>query len=274
MEQTGGSVSDVFVTATWLNEHLDDGDVVIVDVRQPFFYAQAHIPGAVSLPLVLLLSGTAGVPNAETLAGQLGRAGITRESHVVAYDEGGSSSAARLYWLLTAYGHPRVSVLDGGVTAWRHSGLDWEYVPVAPEPADYPTPQIDAAVLSDAGDVLGSLGADDRVLVDTRSPAEYLGLQATALRNGHIPGAINIDWSANFRNVDGVALLQDDDSLRALYGTAGLTSDKFITVYCASGMRASQTFAVLRNLGYPRVSIYLPGWNEWGNWADTPVDEG
>lgn len=267
-------MADVFVSSEWLSDHIDDPDVAIVDVRQPFFYAQAHIPGAVNLPLVFLASAGGGPPSGEALARALGQAGIARDTHVVAYDEGASDHATRLYWTLVLYGHPAVSVLDGGITAWRHAGFDWAYDQAPAAPADYPVPQPVSGVMQTTDALRRSLDESNRVLIDTRSASEYLGLRPTALRNGHVPGAVNIDWSFNMRQDDGVALTERPDALQALYATAGATPDKHITVYCASGMRASYAFAVLKSLGYPNVDLYIPGWNEWGNRDDTPVEEG
>jgi thiosulfate/3-mercaptopyruvate sulfurtransferase len=267
-------VADVFVSSDWLARHLEDPAVVVVDVRQPFFYAQAHIPGAVNVPLMFLASADGGPPSGEALARALGQAGITPDTHVVGYDEGASDHATRLYWTLTLYGHGAVSVLDGGITAWRHAGFDWAYEQTVPSPTYYPVPRPQSGAMKTTEDLKTSLEGSNRAIIDTRSPGEYLGVRATAMRNGHVPGAVNIDWSANLRQDDGIALTDSPDALRALYATAGATPDKHVTVYCASGMRASYTFAVLKSLGYPEVDIYIPGWNEWGNRDDTPMEEG
>lgn len=264
----------VFVSAEWLASSLDDPTVVVVDVRQPFFYQQAHIPGAVSFPLVALPAGSNGVPTAESMAAKLAEAGIIRETHVVAYDEGGSNSAARLFWLLNLFGHTAVSVLDGGITGWRHAGLDWSYHRPNVMPVSYPIPTMDMHLITSTEALEESLDNPGAMIVDTRSPGEYLGLRATAMRDGHIPGAINVDWTANFREDASIAFTQNPGTLQDLYNRAGITPDKTVTVYCASGMRASVTFAVLKSLGYPDVALYVPGWNEWGNREDTPVDEG
>jgi thiosulfate/3-mercaptopyruvate sulfurtransferase len=265
-------MADVFVSSEWLSEHLDDPDVVVVDVRQPFFFAQAHIPGAVSVPLMLLASA-GGPPTARALAETLGKAGISPDTHVVACDEGASDSAPRLYWTLSLYGHRRASVLDGGVTAWRHAGYDWAYDHAPTVAVDYPVPEQVPGLMQSTEELKSSLDEPDRAVIDTRSPGEYLGVRPTALRNGHVPGAINVDWSANLREDNGIAVTGSRATLVALYADAGATPDRHVTVYCASGMRASYTFAVLKSLGYPRVDVYIPGWNEWGNRDDTPVEE-
>lgn len=263
------------VTGTgWLADHLLDAEVVPVDVRAPFFYAQAHIPSAVNLPEFALSSPAGGPPDATLLADQLSILGISRDTHVVAYDSGDSAAAARLYWVLTYYRHPHVSVLDGGLTKWRHEGRDWEYTPVQRPPAEYRVGEPDTTVIADTEQVKAALGAPDTVVVDVRSPAEYLGYQATARRDGHMPGAINIEWSNNLEQIEpGVYQLKSDEALSQLYRTAGVTPDKRVIVHCQSGNRSSETFLALQRLGYPDVGMYLPGWMEWGNREDTPVED-
>jgi len=264
----------VVVDTQWVRDHLGDSSIVLVDVRPPHFYAQGHLPGAVNLPVILLSRADGGPPEAVALGAHLGEIGIARETHVVAYDDGASPSAAFFFWTLSYYRHPAVSVLDGGVTKWRRDGEELIYLSISPAAATYDVGDPDPEVLVRFEEVRQSLGSPDTVLVDVRSPAEYLGLRRTAARNGHIPGAINIDWTNNLeRSSDGVRRLMSDDALRSLYETAGVTPDKRIILHCQSGGRSSETFLVLKKLGYPDVANYPGGWQEWGNRGDTPVEE-
>ena len=128
----------IIVDTNWLAERLDDPDMVVIDVRQPYFYGQGHVPGAVNLP-DYYLSGPGGAPpDADDLAQRLGELGVTRSVHIVACDDGGSYSAARLFWVLRYYRHPEISVLDGGITRWRNEGRDWEYTAAPASPAPMP----------------------------------------------------------------------------------------------------------------------------------------
>lgn len=263
----------IFVHTGWLSERLDSG-LAIVDVRPPQFYTQEHIPGAVNLPVFFLSSPSGGPPEAEAFARRLGGLGITRDTHVVAYDDGASPAATVLFRLLDYYQHPSVSVLDGGITKWRHEGRDIEYQPVRPAPARYDIGPPDLAAAADTDRVLQALARDDVAILDVRSPAEYLGLQRTARRDGHVPGAINIEWSNNLEQTPDMLIgLRPDSELRDLYQQAGVTPDKSVIVYCQTGARASTTYAVLKKLGYERVAALVPGWQDWGNRPDTPVEE-
>lgn len=266
-------VPQVVVSAAWLAHHVVDDDVVVVDVRPPQFYTQAHLPGAVNLPVFFLTGPGGGPPVPSALTPRLGALGISSDMHVVAYDDGASTSAARLFWVLRYLGHGRVSILDGGITNWRHEGRDWDYSPVQPQAVDYISGPIDGSVIASLDDVRSLLGGSSATIVDVRSPGEYLGVQTSAARYGHIPGAINIDWTNNLEAAeDGIPLLRPDEDLRQLYREAAVTPDKHVVVYCQSGARAAETFLVLQKLGYSSVAVYVPGWWEWGNRDDTPVD--
>lgn len=265
-------MSEILVSTEWLAHRVLDAAVAVVDVRPPFLYGQGHIPGAVNLP-EFYLSSANGPIAADRLASRLGALGITRATHVIACDSGEGPGAAQLFWLLTYYRHPAVSVLDGGVTKWRHEGRDWEYTEAPVEAVEYAIEAPDRTVAADYESMQARLGAPDTAFVDVRTPAEYLGFEVTAARNGHIPGAVNIEWMANLERDDAeIYEAAPDDRLRALYQTAGITPEKRVVVYCTAGHRASQSFMALKKIGYPDVAIYLPGWHEWGNRSDAPVE--
>lgn len=264
----------VVVDTEWLAAQQGNADVIVVDVRPPQFYTQGHIPGAVNLPIFLLSSPWGGPPGPDSLAARLGSLGIGNNTHVVAYDDGASPSAASLFRALTGYGHRSVSVLDGGITKWRHEGRDLEYTAEQIPPAEYQLEAPVDATQIGLDETVAAIQEPDTALLDVRSPAEYLGHQITAAQDGHIPGAVNVEWSNNLTlTPDGLRVLRSDGELRELYRTAGVRPDKRVIVYCQTGERASETYLILRKLGFDRVSVYLPGWVEWGNRPDLPVEE-
>jgi thiosulfate/3-mercaptopyruvate sulfurtransferase len=251
---------------------LEGGTVVVVDTRPPFFYMQGHLPNAVSLPL-LLLAGSPGAPDPAAVAARLGRAGITPATPLVLYDDGMSPTASHAAWILTASGHSPVARLDGGIVAWTQDGRTVSNEPRVRPPVDYLVPELDTSVVATLDDVRAALDDEETVILDVRSPAEYGGLQISAERNGHIPGAINIDWSNNLWLDGGVPRIRPSDQLRDLYESAGVSPDRAVIVHCQAGSRSTFTWLVLRSLGYQRVRNYSAGWQEWGNRQDTPVDE-
>jgi thiosulfate/3-mercaptopyruvate sulfurtransferase len=247
---------------------------VLVDVRQPRLYQRGHIPGAVNLP-EFFLSGLNGSSQVTQFAELLAKMGISPDVHVVAYDDGGSPSAARLFWMLSSVGHESISVVNGGMGKWEAEGRPLELVAVRREPTNYDVFSSDRFAVATMSEVEQALGDSGTAIVDTRGSAEYEGRQMSAERNGHIPGAVHIEWSENLSLGDnGVPQLRVDRELRILYETNGVTPDKRVIVYCQSGNRACESYLALKTLGYDRVAVYAPGWSEWGNQPDTPIDGG
>src|SRR5947209_1504966 len=144
----------VFVHPAWVLERLNDESVISVDARAPFFFAQGHLPRAVSLPALFLDPGSETTLRGEAIEQRLGSARISRENELVVYDDGASTTAASLAWVLAYAGHRNVRILDGGITRWRHDGLEVTYDP-APSGRDvvYQSAEPDRSVLATLEDM-------------------------------------------------------------------------------------------------------------------------
>lgn len=260
------------VDTNWLALHLNDRDLRIIDMRNsPEEYAAGHIPGAVHLTvnqvrLTVKESGFAMPPDYE-IEERLGQLGITKETMVIAYDDQGGFNASRLFFTLEYAGHKKVALLNGGITKWT-----------AEERALSKTlPQVSKTVyqvhaetqrVAPAGWIVANLGKPNLALVDARSPAEFRGEDLRAKRGGHIPGAVNIEWT---QNLTGDKTFKPADELMALYSQAGVTKDKTIVSYCQTMHRGAVTYFTLRLLGYPDVRGYDRSWSEWGNDPTLPA---
>lgn len=258
-----------------LQSHLDNPELLIVDLRSPEAYAQGHIPHAVNLAYADIIRAEPPVggllPDAARLSRVLSAIGLTPDKHVVAYDDEGGGRAGRLLWTLDALGHAHGSLLNGGIHAWVAEDRALEQSPVRPTPADYRAEFRNPEVVADRDYIRARLGQADFLALDTRSPAEYQGRDVRAARGGHIPGAVNLNWLEAIDS--GRALrFRADDELRALLEGLGVTPDKEIVTYCQTHHRSSHTYLVLKHLGYPRVRGYPGAWSDWGNAPDTPVE--
>lgn len=257
-----------------LAAHLDSTDLCIVDVNQPSVYARAHVPGAVSLDYGRIVTprppAMALLPSAGQLAEVLGSLGLTPEHHVVAYDDEGNGRAARFLWTLDAIGHRGASLLNGGLRAWLAERQPTESGAREVTPTQYPV-RFTGDVVADKDYLVEHLGDSSIVLVDARSPEEYAGSTKRAARAGHIPGAVNFNWTDAMDPARHLRL-KDAAELKRAFADLGVTPDKEVVTYCQTHHRSSHTYVVLKSLGYPRVKSYPGSWSEWGNLPDTPVE--
>jgi thiosulfate/3-mercaptopyruvate sulfurtransferase len=259
-----------------LQPFLTDPAVLIVDLCDLASYAAGHIFGAVHLDyadLVRVEPPAMGLlPDEAQLSEVLSRLGLTTDRHVVAYDEEGNGRAGRLLWTLATLGHECVSLLNGGIHAWDAAAGPLEAQFRCPLRSAYQAHFADPpTAVADRKYILGRLGRRDLALLDTRTPAEFAGLDQRAARGGHIPGAVNLNWT-DAMDPQRQLRLQPDPVLRKLLERRGVTPDKEVIVYCQSHHRSAHTYWVLRYLDYPRVRGYPGAWSEWGNDPALPVE--
>lgn len=257
-----------------LEQYLGDARLRVVDLSQDAFYAQHHIPNAVHLAynqIVAARPPTLGLlPDASRISEALSTLGITPETHVVASDDEGNGKAARLLWTLEAIGHKRFSLLNGGSRTWVYEGRASEEGFVTVKRSDYPIVRIHDEPIATKEYIHSKLNAAKVRIVDTRSAAEYLGQENRAARGGHIPGAINFEWTKAIDTARG-SRLRTESELGRLLTPLGITPNKEIIVYCHTHHRSAHTYIVLKSLGYPKVKGYPGSWSDWGNDPETPI---
>jgi thiosulfate/3-mercaptopyruvate sulfurtransferase len=278
------------VESDWLDEHLSDPDLRIVDMRgvikppdlpKPWYlgqrdaYTKSHIPGAVFVDWTQDLVEP-DAPIHMTLAGPtrfstlMERLGIGDRNRVVVYDDSGGL-APRLWWALNYYGHPHVSVLNGGWTKWLAEARR-----VTAEPPRYPPAVFTSRVTPEwrvgSAEVRRGLQDSTTTLVDCRTTKEYAGEISRGERRGRIPGAVNLPIGR---------LLAGDhktwkrpEEIRELFAAAGLTPDRRIVTYCNAGVSASVGLLGLKLAGYPRAANFAGSWYEWEADPTNPVVTG
>ncbi|HEX9552833.1 MAG TPA: sulfurtransferase [Streptosporangiaceae bacterium] len=276
------SRSEVLVDADWVQDHLGDPGVVLVEVDEDTTaYDKGHIKGAVKLdwrkdlqdPVRRDFVDKAGF---ERL---LSERGISNDDTVILYGGNNNWFAAYAYWYLRIYGHGNVKLLDGGRKKWELDSRDM-VTDVPSRPATfYRAEEQDRSIRAFRDDVIAAIG--NLNLVDVRSPDEFAGRllapahlpQEQAQRGGHVPTAKNVPWSKAAEE-DGT--FKSDQALAELYrDEAGLDFGKDTIAYCRIGERSAHTWFVLHELlGQPNVKNYDGSWTEYGSLVGVPIELG
>ena len=274
--------NDVLVDTQWVEDHLDDDSIRIVEVDEnPALYAEAHIPGAIGFDWKKDLQDQVkrDFLDPEDFGALLGSRGISNEHTIVLYGDRNNWFAAYTYWYLKYYGHDNVLLVNGPREKWISEGRATTTDVPSYEATTFSAKPGDEAIRAKRDEVLDVVRSNGRRLVDVRSPQEYSGEliamagyeQEGAQRGGHIPGAKSVPWAQAVKE-DGT--FKSADELRELYGGKGVLNRHPIIAYCRIGERSAHTWFVLHELlGEQDVKNYDGSWTEWGNLVDVPIEK-
>jgi len=271
---------DFLVDADWLSEHIEDENIVVLEVRyHPHrYYTVGHIPGAVQVqrfkdlgkndanPLMMM-------PSKEGFQSRLRAWGVNNDSTVVIYDDSSTALASRAYYLLDLFGFnmDQVKILNGGTTEWS-AFEEMSKEVVKPKLGNVTLKERDDTKVvewTDVYDDVVSRRDPSVVLLDARPQDMYTGkVVAHSILSGHIPGAINI---VSLDGTESQKWISEED-LASMYKQ--IDKDKTIYVYCHDGFRMSLAYAQLKSLGYKDVRLYDGGWSHWGNRLSLPTIDG
>ena len=251
---------------------------IIWDVRDEKSYLEGHIPGAINI-------GDAGntlrdankedyIATAKIQA-IFNQAGLDINKDIVVYGSRGNPYAYFGLYTINYFGGKQAQIYHDGIDAWKSAGL-----PLQKDRATLPAvsvvlvPQSQLVVSNE--EMLKLAQSKSVQIIDARTPDEFSGKDVRAIRGGHIPNAINIPFEENWQDPatsiklskkqvadnSGMTLKSQAD-LKKLYSS--LDPNQETVVYCQSGVRASETATVLKNLGFKKVKVYDSSWLGWGN---------
>ncbi|MGJ7476184.1 rhodanese-like domain-containing protein [Pseudomonas fulva] len=258
------------IEAADLLPRLGSPDLILVDLSSANRYVSGHIPGAHFVEGKRTQLGQPPAPgllppqsDLEKLFGELGH---RSDAVYVVYDDDGGGWAGRFIWLLDVIGHTRYHYLNGGIQTWPADRLSTDVPAKGTRQVSlqlHPEPTATREYLQ------SRLGADDLAIWDARAPQEFTGEKMLAAKGGHIPGAVNFEWTAGMDLNDHLRIRPD---IAEVLQSLGITPDKEVITHCQTHRRSGFTYLVAKALGYPRVKAYAGSWSEWGNHPDTPVE--
>lgn len=275
-----GNAPNMLVDVQWLQQYQNQVDYIfdLSDIRQ---YNEGHIPGARHinwLDAMRLHTANYGEPDAisyETNPGDVFgnlHLNVPQNARIVVYDSQSSERASWLVWVMKINGYSDVHVLDGGMQAWL--GADGEISTeevAAPAESIIATPTTNEDVFIRREGVQENLENPDVHIVDTRSAEEQLDTVNGTIREGHIPGAINIPSSEVMR---GDGTFKSGDELKALFESYGLSPNDKVIVYSLFSIHSGQVWLALHLAGYDDVQVYQEGFVAWGFNQDLPIETG
>jgi thiosulfate/3-mercaptopyruvate sulfurtransferase len=277
--------ADIVDTA-YVEEAIRRG-AIVWDTRDADAYKDGHLPGAVNAEETAKTLRDANredwlpTPQIEAI---LGKAGIDLlRKEVIVYSRKGDNSAYFGFNTLRYFGAVNAKVYHGGLDDWKAAGKPVATAPTTLAPVALKLmPQSGVVLWTD--EMVARVRAGKTQIVDVRTPKEFSGDDIRAIRGGHVPNAVNVPYEQNWvdpataaklskkevKTRDGMSLKPVAD-LRKLY--AGLDPEKEVVVYCQSGVRASQTATVLRDLGFKDVKVYEPSWLGYAGVLSAPADQ-
>lgn len=264
------------VTGEWLREHINDKDVVVVDVTQKESYDSGHIPTAMQSGIELWRQGVdehAEVRSIEALQEEMRRLGINSDSRVVVYshhlDNKDMLKATYVIWAMAYAGHSSTALLDGGIDAYKAAQGALTTKPQAVRKGNFTAKQ-NSSMIATMAEVKASLHKVP--MVDSRPAVFYFGAQKQDVlkRSGHISGAKSFFWRYNVTNDNRIKPTAELSEM--IEKGLGLKKDDPLIIYCTGGLEASMNYFVYhRLLGFEQAKLYDGSMKEWGNREDTPM---
>ena len=274
---------EALVSAEWMGKFVADPKVCVVDASLPLVgtkmdmraqYLECHIPGAMFFDINDIADPESTlphmIPSPEIFAEKVAALGISNDCKVVAYDQHGIYSAARVWWMFRCFGHDNVAVLDGGLPAWRAMGYPIGVKEERPRAADF-TAKFRPELVRSVERVLANLDTRGEQVVDARGAGRFAGTDEEPrkeLRKGHIPGSFNVPYAGIV--ADGS--MADSKALADAFEAGGVDPSKPIVTSCGSGITACILALGLYLNGHEDAAIYDGSWTEWGGRDDTPID--
>lgn len=270
---TKATITNSLVSTKWLHKNLAAENLIIFDasmkpvfaVANPQPETPAYIPGSLRFDFddVLCDHNTSlphMMPGAEFFTAEMQKLGVNQNSAIVVYDKINIYSSPRAWWMLKAFGHNQVAVLDGGLPAWIQAGYETTPMLATPTRRGNFASSPRGGLIVDSKIVLQALSDSTFSVIDARSAGRFNGQSPEprpGLRGGHMPGAYNIP----FADVLTDGKLSTKTALQKIFEQH---KDKQMIFSCGSGVSATVVALAAEQAGYKDLAVYDGSWSEWG----------
>jgi thiosulfate/3-mercaptopyruvate sulfurtransferase len=279
--------SESLVDTAWLEAHLDDPNVKILDGSWHLpaterdglaEYTASHIPGAEHFDINAVSDKASSLPHmlptADAFAVAVGAMAITNNHRVIVYDADGLFSAPRVWWMFRVFGHDNVALLSGGFRKWTGEGRKVTADTYSSGPTTF-TAKLNSQLVRSLDQIERFVEDESEIILDARAADRFAGESPEArpgVEAGHIPGSSNLPYQ-EITNLE-TGMFRDAAALAKVFEDSGLNDGKPIVTTCGSGISACILGMGLHLMGNEDWSVYDGSWTEWGGREDTPKAKG
>lgn len=268
------------LSTAWVWDNIDNPEVKIIDASWHMpdsgrnalqEYKAGHIKNTVFFDIDLVVDKNSSLPHMlpdeASFADTMSALGIGNDHHVIIYDSSPLHSGLRVWWMLRAFGHGKVSYLDGGLNKWSAEGLSLTSENSDPVAVQY-IATLRPDLVRNAADILENIITKNEQIIDARAPGRFTAKVSEPradLRSGHMPGSINVPFFSLF---DSDGTMQDAEEILDIFTDAGADFDRPIITSCGSGVTACALMMALKLIGKEDVAVYDGSWSEWGGLSE------
>lgn len=241
-------------------------------------FDQARIPGAQFFDIKEISDQTSNLPNmlpnTDAFENAVSKLGVNNTDHIIVYGQSGMAMGpARVWWMFHCFGHQNVSLLNGGLPAWKAEGYELETGSPAEIKSSFFEAKFNPAHVRDFNDMLKAVNDPSTLILDARSADRFDGTTAeprAGMRSGHIPGSQNIACGTLVDPQTGK--LKPQNALEEIFKDTLNTQNRIAT--CGSGITACMLAFALHRLGHEHTPVYDGSWSEWGqDEKNTPIEQ-
>jgi thiosulfate/3-mercaptopyruvate sulfurtransferase len=268
-------MAEILVSSEWLNEHLNDPNLIILDASEETNVAGKkvefeglQIKGARYFDLEKKFSDTTSklphtFPSTEQFEKESQKLGINNNSVIVVYDNIGIYTSPRVWWMYKIMGHKQIYVLDGGLSDWVKKGFETE----KQERRNYSKGNFKARLASGhidtKEDMLENLHSKKKIVIDARSAGRFNGTAPEPrdwVENGHIPGSLNLPFDSLIEG----GKYKSKEEIKKLFKALKI-EDQPLSFVCGSGLTSCILLLASELIQDNPLSVYDGSWTEWGS---------
>lgn len=267
-------ISNPLVSVDWLYQNLDATNLIVLDASIPKITAdtsivsEEQIPNARFFDIKKAFSDVSGdfpntFPSEEQFTQEAQKLGINNNSAIIVYDDKGIYSSARAWWLIKAFGHDNVAVLDGGLPEWKKAGLIVEKKQDTNISRGNFKANLQKDLMCFFDDILEFSHNPGKIILDARSEARFkseVPEPRKGLRSGTIPISRNLPFEFLLDN----GKLKSKEELQSIFSKFGNTDDHYV-FSCGSGITACVLALGAQLAGYKKNTVYDGSWTEYGS---------